>query len=252
MIISSPKDCHISELKALWKEAFGDSDNFINNFFSTAFNKNRCRYAELDSKVVAALYWFECEYFGKKVAYLYSIATAKSHRGKGICSALMEDTHKLLQEIGYEGAILVPGGKELFAFYNKLGYNDVCYIKEFEATSHEKVSLQRIEKSEYQKLRRRHLPQGSVVQENENLDFLAMQAKFYAGEDFILAAHEDEGKFFGTELLGNTEKAGGILAALGYDKAIFRTAGKNKPFALWLPLGNSALPCPKYFGFAFD
>ena len=34
------------------------------------------------------------------------------------------------------------------------------------------------------------LPQGGVVQEGANLDFLEKQARFFAGHDFLLAARE--------------------------------------------------------------
>ena len=77
----------------LWQEAFGDNDAFLDAFWSTAFSSDRCRCITVDGEVAAALYWFDCRCENKPMAYLYAVATARSHRGKGLCKALMESTH---------------------------------------------------------------------------------------------------------------------------------------------------------------
>ena len=252
MIISSPKDCDIVELKALWKEAFGDTDEFINSFFDAAFQEKRCRCAKTGDKVIAALYWFDCEYQGQKAAYLYAIATAKSERGKGVCRELMQIVQSELEQMGYVGSMLVPCKQDLFAFYNKLGYNDVCYINEFEVLPSNKVEFRKISKEEYGILRKSFLPKSAVLQEGENLDFLALSCEFYLGDGFIFIAYKEDTILYVTELLGNIDIASGIVAAFDCNKGIFRTVGNKKPFALWMPIGTKKLPCPDYFGFAFD
>lgn len=45
-------------LRELWKEAFGDGDSFLDQFFSVAFAPERSRVAVVDGAVGAALYWF--------------------------------------------------------------------------------------------------------------------------------------------------------------------------------------------------
>ena len=253
MNIKHPAAGDYSGLLSLWKEAFGDTDEYIKIFFETAFSKNRCRCVTDNGRVVAALYWFDCSHLGKKTAYIYAVATASSHRGKGICNTLMKDTHTLLEGLGYTGAILVPGSKSLFDFYEKMGYKICSYIKEFDCESAKTGTLlSQLSKEEYAIKRREFLPENSVIQENENLEFLSAQALFYKGEDFILAMRHEKDKLFGIELLGNINAAPGILNSLAVSKGTFRTPGNNKPFAMYLPIGKTHLPAPSYFGFAFD
>ena len=78
--------------------------------------------------------------------------------------------------------------------------------------------------------RREYLPEGSILQEGENLRFLATQVRFYRGSDFLLAAQETEpDTLFGAELLGSTAAAPGILKALGCVEALnFDGGGSTK------------------------
>ena len=117
MTIDAPKTSHIPALKQLWQEAFGDDDAFLESFFSVAFSPNHCRCLFLSGQVAAALYWFDCSWKEEKVAYIYAVATDKAFRGRGLCSALMKDTHKHLFSQGYRGAALVPGNQGLFQLY---------------------------------------------------------------------------------------------------------------------------------------
>ena len=45
-------------LRALWQQAFHDSDSFLDRFFHTAFSPARSRLAAVDGVIAAALYWF--------------------------------------------------------------------------------------------------------------------------------------------------------------------------------------------------
>ncbi len=253
MNINFPKPSEIPKLRLLWKEAFEDSDEFLDLFFKTAFDFKRCRCVTENGTILSALYWFKCEYMGKPIAYLYGVATAKSHQGQGICKKLIEDTHLHLEKLGYEGVILVPGCQKLVDFYQKIGYQPCSNIREFTCIANqEELSLYLIEKEEFARLRKLMLPKNSVVQENENLTFLQTQADFYMGPNVLLAVHIEKENLFVLELLGDTSSAPAILSTLGYKKGTFRTHGNEKPFTMYHPLTNSTYPTPHYFGFAFD
>lgn len=250
--INAPSATLIPQLRKLWKEAFGDGDEFLDVFFATAFAPKRCRAATISGKLAAAIYWFDCNLNGQKIAYIYAVATAREYRGQGICKNLMNNTHIHLKKLGYKCAILVPGSKELFSFYEGMGYKICSSINEFSCTAESAgTDITKIEKSEYALMRRAFVPIGGVIQENENLDFLEHQAEFFKGEDFLLAARFDEKNLFGIELLGNTEKAPKIVNALKCQKGIFRTNGNLKPFAMCYTLFEDA-QSPAYFGLAFD
>lgn len=241
----------IPTLKKLWHEAFGDDYGFINKFFDTAYSAERAMCVTADGECVAALYWFDCECGKSKTAYIYAVATAEKYRSMGLCKKLMEHTHKHLLRDGYKTAVLVPGESTLFDFYAKLGYETFGYINEqkyFKGT--QKINIKKADANEYAKIRKIHLPEGGIVQENENLDFLANDSFFLYGSDFVVAAREESGTFFGIEFLGNTEKIPSLLNTLGYDSAVVRTVGKSRKFAMCYKLSDGDMP--KYFGLAFD
>lgn len=253
MTIKNPQISQIPALRALWKEAFSDTDEFLDDFFKRAFHPKRCRCIFENNHAIAALYWFDCLHENKPVAYIYAVATAKSHRGLGFCRMLFDDTHNYLASRGYEGVLLVPGNDRLFTLYEKLGYKTCTTIKQLDCNaSFEELPFYKIASSEYATLRKVLLPKGSVLQEKENLDFLQTQVKFYMGPGFLLAAYGEKDTLHGVELLGDITITPAITHSLGYEKGTFRTAGYGRPFAMYHALGESTLIPPSYFAFAFD
>ena len=238
-------------LRSLWQLAFGDSAEFIGSFFAAAYAPERCRVIVRDDRVAAALYWLDAEYAGQKFAYIYAVATHPDFRNQGLCRQLMEETHAVLTGQGYSGALLMPAEEGLRQMYGKMGYRECCNVSEFSCKAGAPVPARSVEKDEYARLRRDFLPDGGVIQEGENLDYLATYANFYAGSDFLLAAAPQNGRLHGIELLGNRKAAPGILAALGYGEGTFRTPGEDIPFAMFRPLKEN-VKSPRYFGLAFD
>ena len=253
MNIDKPNPSDIPALRGLWQDAFGDSDSFLDSFFTTAFDVNRARCVKLDGKIVAVLYWFDCSCNGARLAYVYAVTTAQAYRGRGVCSALMDGVHRHLASIGYAGVVLVPCSKELFRFYEKFGYSTCSCVSEFRCfASDEKAEIREVGADEYATLRRLFLPKNGVVQERENITFLQTYAKFYAGDGFVLVASKGKDVLHGAELLGDTTKAPSIVRALGCTEGRFRTVGKEKPFAMYRNLGDKQCNSPTYFGLAFD
>lgn len=253
MTIDRPTARQLPQLRALWQEAFGDTDAFLDAFMTTAMSPDRSRCVTEDGALAAALYWFDCEYLGEKLAYVYAVATAKAYRGRGLCHALMEDTHALLQEQGYAGTILVPQSEELCGFYETMGYRLCTQVRQFVCGPEiGDARLCHIDTAEYARLRRELLPAGAVLQEGETLAFLQTQAKFYAGPGFVLAAAVDGDTFQGIELLGDVTVAPAIVSTFGCAQGNFRTPGVGIPFAMYRPLGSKDLPAPDYFGLALD
>lgn len=113
-------------LRELWKEAFGDGDSFLDQFFSVAFAPEHSRVAVVDGAVGAALYWFSASCGEQRLAYFYGVATAARLQGRGLCRGLMADTRALLEADGCGGILLVPGSAPLFRFYGRLGYTPCC------------------------------------------------------------------------------------------------------------------------------
>lgn len=233
MIIKQPATTDIPALRDLWKQAFGDTDAFLDIFFSTGFSFDRCRCLTVNGTLASGLYWFDCALGKEKLAYIYAVATGEAFQRQGLCAALMEDTHRHLKDLGYDGAILVPGTEDLRRYYRRFGYENFGGIRQKTVSTD---ALRAIDKQEYARLRRQYLPEGGVVQEGETLDFFAAFAKFYAGEGFVLAVTEEN-----AELLGNAPE--------GKDLCV-RTPG-DTPFAMYLPLEEHTEK-PTYFGIALD
>lgn len=239
----------ITDLKKLWKQAFGDADSFIDTFFSVAYSPDRSAHLTENGHLAAMLYWFDCDFQGRKIAYLYAVATDKAYQNRGLCRRLMETTHARLKAQGYAGAILVPGSKALFRLYEKLGYRTCGYVTNITCSAGTPIPLRPITAEEYAVLRRQYLPSGGVIQEDAALALLTATAKLYAGEGFVLAATSEDSTSHVHELLGKADPAG-ITAALGAADGIFRTPGTDTPFAMYC--GFTADPAPGYFGLALD
>lgn len=243
MRVDSPTREQIPQLRSLWQEAFGDEEAFLDAFFDIGFSPDRSRCVITEDGVVAALYWFDCRWKDRKLAYLYAVATRKNFRGRGLCRQLMADTLQVLASQGYAGTLLVPGDQDLLRMYEGMGYSVCTQIREFVCQrGRNPVALRPVEPEEYARLRRRYLPENGVIQEEETLAFLASQCGLYAGENFLYA--ED------AELLGDSAAAPGILAALGKEKGRFRTPGEGKPFGMYCPITEN-LPL-SYLGLALD
>ena len=176
-------------LRALWQQAFHDSDSFLDRFFHTAFSPARSRLAAVDGVIAAALYWFPASCRGQSLAYLYAVATAPPFQGKGLCTGLMENTRALLDGHGMGGIVLVPGSPSLFSFYGRMGYTPCCPQGRIQARAGgPALPLKPVSPRRYGELRPALLPAGGVLQEGIPLEFQAGLSRLYAGKGLILSA----------------------------------------------------------------
>ena len=227
-------------LKKLWQAAFNEPMEAINGFFDLAYSPDRCRILEENGQIVSALYWFDCEYGGGKLAYIYAVATDPAHRGKGFASRLLEETHAFLKKQDYAGVVLKPANG-LFPFYERLGYSTCGFIRRFPAEAGNlPATLKKLSPAEYGRLRRSYLPENGIIQEGITLDYLHSFADLYGTEDALFCVSRQEPVFF--EYLGTPNSAPGILAALGIQSAEIPTAGNDIPFAMFLPLNCTKIP----------
>lgn len=252
MTFEHPSQEHIPQLLTLWKDVFGEHEGFWELFLETAFVPDHCRCIIENQHPIAGLYWFDCSCESDKIAYVYAVVTDPQHRGKGLCRKLMEDVHNLLQEKGYDSVMLMPAEAGLWEMYRKMGYENGTRIRKLSCDAGTTpVQIRNVGTEEYAALRRKLLPENSVLQEGLQLSFLASQAQLMAGEDFLLAAFLDGETLQGMELLGNVAAAPGILRALGCEKGVFQIPGEETYFTMIRKLHSTAAT-PEYFGFSFD
>jgi len=247
-----PRTHQISMLRRLWKEAFGDSDVFLDAFFAWGFSPRRCRCITDNGEVLSALYWFEVTYRQQRFAYLYAVATAAAQRGKGLFSTLLADTKKVLTAEGFDGILLVPETERLGRMYERFGFSACTAVDRHSVAAGEAAAAVReIGADEYSKLRRGMIPAGGVLQEGALLDFLASQCHFWTGEGWLAAGQVYDGKLVCQEFLGDKKAMAGLVRALDVAEGSFRTPGKAQPFAWILPL-RTCIERPDYFALALD
>ena len=252
MTISEPGSRDQESLRKLWKAAFGDSDDFLDMFYARGFAPHRCRCVFDGNRVAAVLYWFDCLCQGRKLAYIYAVATDPAYRNRGLCRLLMEDTARHLKSLGYAGALLLPQDPGLRRMYEKMGYTPATTIREFTCqAAGEPLTLTELDPDAFARLRKAMLPPGSVLQEGENLSYLAGYAKFYRGPGFLATAFLDGDRLVCCELLGDTTKAAAIVRTFGAKDGTFRCPGTGLDFAMCISLADNC-PNPAYFGFPFD
>ncbi len=247
MLYKNPTWSDIPRLYALWKEVFGDSDSFLDGFFSVAFAPERARIAKADSKIIAALYILDCTVKKERLAYIYAVQTDPAFRGQGVCRGLFRDTHSYLAKNGYKGALLVPSEASLFSMYEKFGYYPLGDGKKISTESHENpLAVKKIGPREYEATRRKMLGENAVLQEGVSADFLALSEELYSGCGFLLAGHRENGRLVGTEFLGDNALLPRILCTLDCKTGEFKT-----PTAMYRPFYTDS-PTPDYFGLSFE
>ena len=252
MKIDCPAPELVPQLRALWKEAFGDTDAFLDLFFGTAFDPGHCRCIQTQGRVTAALYWLDFHLEGRKFAYIYAVATGKDCRGQGLCTRLMADTAAHLRKEGYHTALLVPQDAGLRAMYGRMGYLDTGRIDVFFcAAGDTPVPIRKITAAEYANARRQAAPAGSPQPGNRAVAFLETLADLYEGSSFLAAVSNETEHLRILEYLGDRKDLPGLIAALGATEATVRAPGDTAPFAMFLPLGEEQ-NVTEYFALAFD
>ena len=248
MIIDNPSPGDLPALRKIWKQAFGDGDEFLDAFFETGFSYNRCRCVFLENEPVAALYLFPCQWQGNSVAYLYALAVEVNHQKQGFSRLLLADTHAWLQQNGYAGAIMEPASESLRTYYERLGYRSFGGRTEQEyLAGTAPAEVVQLGDLGYEQERSRFLPENAVRQEGVFTKMLHTQAEFYGGEDFVCAVSKETPMV--CEFLGNRERIPAVLKQLGMQKAAVRFPG-GKPTAVYLSFSGEELPT--YFGLPMD
>lgn len=250
MIIEKATPADIPVLLEIWKESFGDSETFINTFFRTCPTENsRC--VRMDGRPVAALYWFDCDYKGKRLAYIYAVATDKAYRGRGLCRSLMTATHQHLQASGYSGAVLAPGNARLFSMYGAMGYRSFSPMSLITAFDGEPIVLEQIDGEAYFRFRNQYLSANGILQDSV-LPFLRCFTEFYGNGDLAVCVTRDGDTLLFQEFLGDPAEAEGVIAGLGAKKGIFRYPDPaGSPRSMYLSFDGTELK-DAYLGIFMD
>lgn len=108
--------------QALWEQAFGDKAEFSQMVFEKFAGPDNVYVEEAEGKIVSILSAVPCTLKGQKGAYFYGLATDAACRMQGHMRSLMAFAEQDLRAKGCAFVTLIPAGEELFAFYEKLGW----------------------------------------------------------------------------------------------------------------------------------
>ena len=135
-VIRDRKSGDLSGLRALWKLAFGDGDDYIESFERNLLQADGCIVAEADGKPVSAMYIVPGERlfpYRRNVltaGYTYALATLPEYRRRGIGAAVYKAASDRVLRTS-DVSVVRPAGPELFPFYeNASGAKPLGGIRE--------------------------------------------------------------------------------------------------------------------------
>lgn len=200
----------------LWREAFADSEEYI-NFFIDTHSSCVCLTEKENEELCSMLFLIDGQLCGKSAYYLFAAATFKKYRGMGCMARLLKKAEYYSRQNGKAYIVLVPAEDRLFDYYSRFGYK-TCFYAKRQSTSE---------------------------------DFEIDKTKCFiwnkAHEDYIKAESEK----FGTTLF---EKSGMLFSVCGENeiKVPVKHTDENCRYGMALSLDNDILNENFYIGLTLD
>lgn len=115
----------------LWRQTFGDSEEYVNLVFGTYFDPRFVEYEEREGRIVSALLGIPRQ-FGDatrrlSAIYLCGLATSPEFRGRGIMSRLLERVYRRFHDSEYSYIFLIPANRGLQQYYRDRGFAPAFY-----------------------------------------------------------------------------------------------------------------------------
>lgn len=121
------------DIKALWHDCFGDSNEYV-EFFLSHYNISQQMMVFIDGdKPVSMLSLLPMSVVTKEGMtihgrYIYAVATDPRYRGRGLSTKLLEAAHEYLKNNRVRLSVLVPEKGTLYNFYHKRGFVSEFFI----------------------------------------------------------------------------------------------------------------------------
>ena len=248
-------------LRALWAQAFGDTEAEIHAFFTALYPEAMGFCAEEDGQPVAMLFALPVtaaqEETAVKAAYLYAVATEQAHRGRGVCRALMEYAERELKKRYVSCLLLVPAEERLAQYYETLGYErqNGCTLRPLRVNEARGRALA-VSVPDYAGLRETMLADVPHVRyPKAMLEYEAARARFYRlelGYELGCAAVSvQDGTAVVEELLPDLHMLPALAAAVPAERYVVRTPGGSELSCMAKWLDGTAF-APVYLAFPFD
>lgn len=118
-----------TQLRSMWKVCFGDTDEYIDFFFTNKFEPDNTLLYVDDGKLMACLQMlpYIISFYGQIIPFYYlaGLCTLPECRGKGYMGKLIDESFAVMAQRGISLSILVPAEEWLFSYYAKFGFETV-------------------------------------------------------------------------------------------------------------------------------
>lgn len=130
----------IEAQKNIWKQCFGDPDNYIDLYYSRKYKMDETVLLIAEEEIAAMLTILPAKVVSPEntsidTAILYAIATHPKYQKKGYASKLINYTTEYLYSQNKPFSLLVPATKQLFEFYRKQSYTDAFYTRQIQLSN---------------------------------------------------------------------------------------------------------------------
>lgn len=266
----------VPQLKALWRIAFGDSEEYIDSFFSHFLRKDACLVAEADGQAVSAMYILpgESVFPHRKnvlsAGYVYALATLPEYRSRGIGSAVYRAASGTAL-LSADAACVLPAEKGLYPFYETSGARPFSFLREARISRDELAGTEPRMAARFPALRyagmRERILSGlpHAVFPDSLFEFMEENGtEFFILEQGLAAAETEGGVCRILELLDTGDDAAGAIAGVARwcraEEYIVRTPlffdgpGEPRPFMLAALKREPDYPLPDdlWWGFGLD
>ncbi|AGA69068.1 acetyltransferase [Desulfitobacterium dichloroeliminans LMG P-21439] len=280
----------IVRLKEIWQRCFGDTDSFIDFYYTYRFKAEQTAVYLQDNSIAAMLTMIPIQWVDDLPeairidgAMLYAIATHPDFQHQGIATELMDWAKNYLRDQQVELCVLVPAEAHLYKFYARQGYQEGFIVQETVLSCEEmramadsglSCSVRRSTPQGYNEIRNQLLRGSLYIAYGEEEIAYQKRVSQLSGEDIYefnlngaqgCAAVErmEKERVLVKELLLPEKLIPGGLAALAQkvdaEEFIIRTpvgcktlGGQTRPFGMLTTSNTELLGKNGYLGLAFD
>ena len=132
----------------MWQICFQDEISYVDFYYENRFKEENTYVYKKGEEILGMLTLLPAAYRYTEdetlpIHYVYAVATLPKAREQGIASELLEEASRTSEEKYSAGTILVPASKELFAYYERRGYQTIYFKKQlyFKAAAQQVLSV---------------------------------------------------------------------------------------------------------------
>ena len=228
----SAEQIHIPQMCRLWRLVFGDSEDYIMQFYRHWFGKAVCLTALDGGQVVGILHLLPVRTAdsGRKrlSSYLYACAVLPEFRRQGIFRRMLQTvTEELLHP--EELSVILPASEHLFTYYGKAGFQRLPFCSTLtchaaQDTPYQELLVSELQTPDFVRLRRPLAEQSFLTGwDSTGLSYAITEARFCGGmakkiicggREYAMIGFLQNGTLGISELTAQPEEYAALLPAL--------------------------------------